>query len=152
MYQFRRPIGISILSLVAYSVSAGLVLICLRSLILSFPLVKEQPLYPSELGRHYWGLLTLGVLHACLLILAVISFVAGGDLWRLRVWGRKLAVTSIALLFPIGLLYVMNGPAYDGTQRVITTVFLFAFGIIALRYLSLPSVTRSFMSSATPTS
>ena len=152
MQQFRRPLGISILSLVAYSVSAGLVWICLRSSILAFPLLKERPMYPSELGRHYWGLAAVAVLHACLLILAVISFVAGGDLWSLRVRGRKLAVTGIVLLFPIALLYVMNGPAQDAAQRLIATICLFVLGIIALRYLSLSSVKRSFRLSSNSTS
>jgi hypothetical protein len=152
MHQFRRPLGISILSLAAYSVSAGLAWICIRSSILSFPLIKERPMYASDLSRHYWGLAAVGVFHACLLILALISFVAGGDLWRLRVRGRRLAVTGMVLLFPIALLYAMSGSAHDGAQRLITTIYLIVFGMIALGYLSLPGVKRSFTWSTNPTS
>jgi hypothetical protein len=41
----------------------------------------------------------------CLITLGGIAFTAGMDLWRMRSQGRKLAIASMVLLLPLGVLF-----------------------------------------------
>jgi low temperature requirement protein LtrA len=102
--------------------------------------------------QHYWAVAALAIFHACLLIVAIISFIAGVDLWRLRMRGRKLAVTTMILIFPVTVLYLAAAPAQHLAQRFVASICLFLFGILALLYLFLLRVKRSFTPSTSPTS
>jgi hypothetical protein len=75
--------------------------------------------------QHYWAVAALAIFHACLLIVAIISFIAGVDLWRLRMRGRKLAVTTMILIFPVTVLYLAAAPAQHLAQRFVARFVFF---------------------------
>jgi hypothetical protein len=133
-----RPIGVTILSLVAFaaalaiSVFAGAVLFILAE--------SQKPSAANDPGMLLYAWLFLLVLSAALLALAWTSFRAGLDLWNLRNRGRQLASVSMILFLLPGIGYLLlrdNWSTWAGIAICVLSVFFFT-------YLQLPLIRGRF--------
>ena len=99
-----RPIGVTVLSLIAFAVSPVFVVLLG---IFSYNIFIESitPSFTDDPGAFYWFCFWLTV--ACFLTLAWIAFTAGFDLWRLKNRGRKLAYISMIPFLPLGIGFLL---------------------------------------------
>jgi len=101
-----RPIGVTVLSLIAFAVSP--VFLVLLGLFLHHIFVESiPPSFSDDTGAFLWLSFWLPIASACFLTLSWISFKAGLDLWRLKNRGRKLAYISMILFFLLGIVYLL---------------------------------------------
>jgi len=93
------------------------------------------------------GLLALAL--SSLLTLACISCAAGRDLWLLRARGRKLALTTMSLLLPLGgLIRFASHPAVFLARCIGDGII--SFCIVTVVYLFLPSIRARFRTETAP--
>jgi hypothetical protein len=134
-----RPIGVTALSLIAFAVSPGFVVL-LGLFFYEILIEGLHPLLPGDHAGFLWLCFWLTVVTACFLTLAWISFTAGLDLWRLKDRGRKLAYISTIPFVPLGIGFLLSS---DIWYKMPGAVFC-AYGGFFLIYLRRPSILRSF--------
>ena len=102
-----RPIGVTVLSLIAFVVSPGFLV--LLGLFLHHIFVESiPPSFSDDTGAFDWFCFWLTVAAACFLMLGWITFTAGIDLWRLKNRGRKLAYISMIPFLPLGIGFFLS--------------------------------------------
>jgi hypothetical protein len=134
-----RPIGVTVLSLIAFAVSPGFIVL----LGFFFYNIFKESIPPSlsdDTGAFYWFCFWLTVASACFLALAWIAFTAGLDLWRLKNRGRKLAYISIIPFLPLGIGFLLSS---DIWRKMLGAGFC-TFGAFFLVYLQRPTILQSF--------
>ena len=145
----KRPVGVTVLSLVAFAASPFSLAILGRLCYLT--ITSNYELAPSSAGPdvfiRFWVLSTLGFFS--LLALSWISLRAGLDLWRLKNRGRLLALVSMILYFLVGMLFLLAGLL--GRDKWFTSIgaLICSFSLFHFVYLLLPSTRRKFEASLT---
>ena len=102
-----RPIGVTILSLVAFAVSP-LFVVLLGAFFFGLYEKNEAPSLADGPEAIVWLCFWLTIVTACFLTLSWISFTAGLDLWRLKDRGRKLAYVSTIPFVPLGIGFLLS--------------------------------------------
>ena len=154
MIAAKRPLGVMLLSLVAYLTSASLFYFTLKGLFAFVTQVGLQLIqFQEEPGRYIAALFAIMVFFSCLLVLAGIVFVAGHDLWLLRARGRRLTVVTMILVLALGstLLFAMLTDQSEAKEKMIASAMC-VVSSISLLYLFLPRVKRVFARDSVPTS
>jgi hypothetical protein len=137
----QRPVGVTILAVLAFVAAGGLVLMALLSL-LGGALV-------SSLGARGVGMMAgLGaaVIAVFFLILAVVEVVVGIGLWKLRNWARIVTIVLCGLSFLGAVLSILN-PFHIHVFFFLFLVRRLIYAAIyawILWYLFQPSVKQSF--------
>ncbi len=134
-----RPIGVTVLSVLAFAASPQL-FILLVFLIYRIFTQAIPPKFNEDPGAFLWLSVWVGILSTCFLALAWVSYRAGLDLWNLKRQGLLLAVftmlvfllTGIAFLLIPGLFWKLLGAAVS----VLSLFFLL--------YLRVPAIERRF--------
>jgi len=143
--QKKRPIGVTLLSLIAFLVSPGLIALFILSTQSYFGPSKRSDLpdLHSEPGPFVIALTLLVFFHLGFLILAFLSCVAGRDLWLLRPRGRSLTLISMILwlLQSAVLFYAVPTESLRDRSFAGGVFLLCLFSIV---YLFLPRVRASF--------
>ena len=128
----KRPLGVTLLACVAFCATAALVKAAISWIILLFREHRENP-QAQDLTAYIGVTFTL----LCMVIVAIISSVAGVDLLRLRKRGRSLTIISMILMCLLGtvlavatILDHMKDKELLGAELAICTL-----GISALLYL-----------------
>jgi hypothetical protein len=137
-----RPIGVTILSLIAFVASP----VCIVLLGLSFYSIfisNTRPLLPEDLAGWVWLCFWLTLITACSFTLAWIAFAAGVELWRMKSRGRRLASASMILFFLLGIVYLL----FRETWWTVLGVGICCLSAFFFVYLQLPSINQSFNSS-----
>ena len=134
-----RPIGVTVLSLIAFAVSP--VFLVLLGLFLHHIFVESiPPSFSDDTGAFLWLSFWLPIASACFLTLSWISFKAGLDLWRLKNRGRKLAYISMILFFLLGIVYLL----IRETCWTVLGVGICTLSAFFFVYLQAPSIRRRF--------
>ena len=102
-----RPIGVTVLSLIAFTVSP-VFLVLLGLFFYSIFVEALPPSIREDPQGFVWLCFWLTVVTACSLTLAWITFTAGLDLWRLKDRGRKLAYISTIPFVPLGIGFLLS--------------------------------------------
>lgn len=137
-----RPIGVTVLSFVAFAVSPAFVV--LLGFFYSWIFVKSiPPSFTHDTAAFLWLCFWVPIASACFLILAWISFTVGLDLWRLKNRGRKLASASMILSLLPGIVYLL----IPGISWKLLGATVCTLSVFFLAYLRLPSVEQRFDSS-----
>jgi hypothetical protein len=137
-----RPIGVTILSLVAFVASP----MCIVLLSLSFYLVfisSTHPLFPEDLAGWVWLCFWLTLISTGSLTLAWIAFTAGVELWGMKSRGRKLASASMILFFLFGIVNLL----IRETWWTVLGVGICSLSAFFFVYLQLPAISQRFNSS-----
>jgi len=134
-----RPIGVTVLSFMAFAASPTLVVLMggFFFTILTEDVLPSVRPDPVEFVM-FWTFLALTA--AAFLAIAWISFRAGLDLWKMANRGRRLASVSMVLLLLLGIVYFLIGEFWStvaGSSICAVSVF---FSV----YLQLPSIRRRF--------
>jgi hypothetical protein len=138
MKSWTRPIGVTLLSLMAFAACSCL-LFLLGDFVFTILTRNELPSLSDGLALSSICVLLL-VEAACFLVLAWISFTAALDLWKLRERGRLLARASMALALLLGLpLLLIREKSW-----ILTGAGLCVFGVSFIIYLQVPAMQRSF--------
>lgn len=106
---------------------------------------SEFPSPSKETGEFLYVFAWLAVFSGCFLELAYISFVAGIDLWRMKVRGRYLALFSMPLYLLVGCAYIIMGEIWS----IWMAMPICGVGVFFFVYLLLPSIRRRFEASST---
>jgi MFS family permease len=135
----RRPLGLTLLALLAFAASAFLAIVPI-SIAISF--LRDYHENPQDLS----GYLGLSIAVLCLLTLAGISIVAGVDLLRLKRRGRSLAVVSTIFISLLGMTLTVAGilDRIHDWELFSVSLTLCAVSMSALLYLYLPTVRKKF--------
>ncbi len=134
-----RPLGVTLLSLIAFAVSPVLVFV-LGGFLVSVYKTNEWPSVTKATGEFVWVCSWLAFFSASFLGLAYISFVAGLDLWKLKNRGRNLASVSMILLLLPGIVFLL----FRETLATWEGAAICAFSVVSLVYLQRPSIRRRF--------
>jgi len=102
-----RPIGVTVLSLIAFTVSP-VFLVLLGLFFYSIFVEALPPSIREDPQGFVWLSFWLTVVTACFLTLARITLTAGLDLWRLKDRGRKLAYISTIPFVPLGIGFLLS--------------------------------------------
>jgi hypothetical protein len=135
----KRPIAVTLLSLIAFASSPILVLV-LAFFFFNIYARNETPSFGQNPGGFIFLAVWELILSICFFLLACLSYLAGRDLWNLREHGRHLALFSMPLFLLIGGIATAAEEAWwrmSGTAICILSVFFFI-------YLLLPSVRGKF--------
>jgi hypothetical protein len=139
-----RPIGVTILSFLAFSASPVFVVL----LGLFFYSIFVEALPPSlreDPQGFVWLCFWLTIVTACFLTLAWIAFTAGLDLWRLKDRGRKLAYISTIPFSPLGIGFLLSS---DIGYKMLGAAFC-AYAGFFLIYLRKHTILQMFAPPAT---
>ncbi len=137
-----RPIGATVLSLIAFAASPGLVIL-MGLYFFEIYTIYEPPSFAEDPLGSLWLCLFLILALVSFLTLTWISYTAGLDLWRLKNRGRKLAYISMILFFLLGIVYLLIRETW-WTMLGVGICALSGFFFI---YLRIPSIRQRFDSS-----
>ena len=137
----QRPVGLTILSCMAFLSSVLIASICVR-LALDIARFLHEPAEQRAGEVADGAYVAIPVALAGCLTLGAIAFAAGADLWRQRSRGKKLTLTSMALFVLMGALLFFAGPSGDGIRWA--GLGFLVVGVASTAYLSLPKVRAAF--------
>jgi heme/copper-type cytochrome/quinol oxidase subunit 3 len=137
-----RPIGVILLSCLAFLTSAisGVVAFLVFYQILLF--FRHSPQSRTE-DVQPLAYVLVPLAWICVITLAGIAFTAGIDLWRMKNRGRKLAITSMILLLPLGILFALASNEYEHDIKI-TAVGVCIVCSASILYLFFPRVRIMF--------
>jgi len=137
----KRPLGVTLLACVAFSATAVLVKAAISWIILLFREHRENP-QAQDLPAYIGVTITL----LSTVTLAIISFVAGVDLLRLRKRGRSLTIVSMILTCLLGALFVVVEilDHMGDKQFLWAGLAICTLSVLALLYLYRPKVRQRF--------
>jgi hypothetical protein len=135
----RRPVGVTLLSLLAFAVSPAWVFLLVGFLFTIFAKSELPPF--SDQPAFLYACVLIPIALACFMAMAWISFTAALDLWKLRNRGRLLASVSMVLILLLGILYLLIQERW----WTLAGVGLCVFSVSFLIYLQVPSIRRRFV-------
>ena len=139
----RRPLPISVLSIIAFVVCPFLITLAIR---LVSNIFSDSEMPPRWSADFISTAIVLALFCGSFFLLSFVSIVAGRDLWKLRNRGRKLASVSMVLWLLLGAVLVAIGWQ---VREVPTLVFGGSLSLVAalfLVYLQLRAVRGKFTS------
>jgi hypothetical protein len=134
-----RPIGVTVLSLIAFAASPGVVVLMAIFFFNIYTRNEPPSIAENPLG-FLWLCLALLFAVVGFPTLAWISYTAGIDLCRLKNRGRKLASVSMILYFLLGIVYLL----FRETWSTKLGLGICTLSVFFLIYLQLPSIRQRF--------
>lgn len=143
-----RPIGVILLSCLAFLTSALSGVVAFLVIYQIFLFFRHSPQSRTEYVQPLAYVL-VPIAWICVITLAGIACTAGIDLWRMKSRGRKLAITSMILLLPLGIVFALVSNEYEHDIKM-TGVGVCIVCSAAIGYLFLPRVRTLFVEKPDP--
>jgi amino acid permease len=137
----RRPLLISVLSVIAFAIGPGLVVLGV-ALLGELVLWKHMPALSSS--DFPIVALLLGLFASSFLALGLIAIVAGRDFLELRERGRKISSLFTALWIPVCMALAIVGWNLRDQYFLMAAAVMGAFALFFLTYLQLRTTRSQF--------